>query len=187
MRIGCLGAAAIAPTALMMMGIEKPKVAILAAVITWRTALVRTFPQTASLFATLHLPVNLRGLAFEDVKSSEEFDQGVMVLLVDGRIVNVTNRVVEVPRLRLGVRRGGGWLRRLMLCVRHEHAPELSITYRADCRRGLRAPEYLWRCRLAVDVQPYARVSGAGTGGAADCSSDRGVPKADGQLPGIAR
>jgi len=83
-------------------------VAILAAAITWRTAMVRTFPQTASLFAALHLPVNLRGLEFEGVKSSEEFDQGVMVLVVDGKIVNVTSRVVEVPRLRLGVRNIGG-------------------------------------------------------------------------------
>jgi len=73
-----------------------------------RTAVVRTLPQTASLFALIHLPVNLRGLDFADVKSSEEFDQGVPVLVVEGRIVNLTNRIMDVPRLRIAVRNAAG-------------------------------------------------------------------------------
>jgi predicted Zn finger-like uncharacterized protein len=80
----------------------------LAALIAGRTTVVRTFPQTASLFAAMHLPVNLRGLDFADVKSSEEFDQGVPVLVVDGRIVNLTNRILDVPRLRIAVRNAAG-------------------------------------------------------------------------------
>jgi predicted Zn finger-like uncharacterized protein len=82
--------------------------ASLAALIAGRTEVVRTFPQTASLFAAMHLPVNLRGLDFADVKSSEEFDQGVPVLVVDGRIVNLTNRILDVPRLRIAVRNAAG-------------------------------------------------------------------------------
>ncbi|HXW29200.1 MAG TPA: MJ0042-type zinc finger domain-containing protein [Xanthobacteraceae bacterium] len=82
--------------------------ASLAALITCRTAVVQTFPQTASLFAAMHLPVNLRGLDFADVKSSEEFDQGVPVLVVDGKIVNLTNRILDVPRLRIAVRNAAG-------------------------------------------------------------------------------
>jgi predicted Zn finger-like uncharacterized protein len=82
--------------------------ASLAALIAGRTTVVRTFPQTASLFAAMHLPVNLRGLDFADVKSSEEFDQGVPVLVVDGRIVNLTNRILDVPRLRIAVRNAAG-------------------------------------------------------------------------------
>jgi predicted Zn finger-like uncharacterized protein len=82
--------------------------ACLAALITGRTAVVQTFPQTASLFAAMHLPVNLRGLDFTDVKSSEEFDQGIPVLVVDGKIVNLTNRIMDVPRLRIAVRNAAG-------------------------------------------------------------------------------
>jgi len=82
--------------------------ACLAALIVGRTAVVQTFPQTASLFAAMHLPVNLRGLDFTDVKSSEEFDQGIPVLVVDGKIVNLTNRIMDVPRLRIAVRNAAG-------------------------------------------------------------------------------
>jgi predicted Zn finger-like uncharacterized protein len=82
--------------------------ACVAALIIARTTVVQIFPQTASLFAAMHLPVNLRGLDFTDVKSSEEFDQGVPVLVVDGKIVNLTNRIMDVPRLRIAVRNAAG-------------------------------------------------------------------------------
>jgi len=82
--------------------------ACLAALITARTAVVQAFPQTASLFAAMRLPVNLRGLDFTDVKSSEEFDQGIPVLVVDGKIVNLTSRIMDVPRLRIAVRNAAG-------------------------------------------------------------------------------
>jgi predicted Zn finger-like uncharacterized protein len=80
----------------------------LVALVAGRAAVVRTFPQTASLFAAIHLPVNLRGLDFADVKSSQEFDAGVPVLVVDGKIVNQTNRILDVPRLRIAVRNAAG-------------------------------------------------------------------------------
>jgi predicted Zn finger-like uncharacterized protein len=70
----------------------------------WRNDVVRLLPQTASLYATLGIPVNLRGLAFENIKMSREAHDGVTVLVVEGSIVNVTGKAVEVPRLRLAVR-----------------------------------------------------------------------------------
>ena len=42
-------------------------IALNAALITWRAAVVRVAPQTASLYAAIGLPVNLRGLSFADV------------------------------------------------------------------------------------------------------------------------
>jgi hypothetical protein len=51
--------------------------------------------------------VNLRGLAFEDIRMSRAEQDGVGVLVVEGSIVNVSGRPVEVPRLRLAVRNGG--------------------------------------------------------------------------------
>jgi len=72
--------------------------------VAWRMDVVRLLPQTASLYAAVGLPVNLRGLAFDDIKMSKEEQEGMPVLVVEGSIVNVTRRAVEVPRLRLAVR-----------------------------------------------------------------------------------
>jgi predicted Zn finger-like uncharacterized protein len=74
----------------------------------WRVALVRQFPQTASLFAALGMPVNLRGLSFMDIKSRGEFVDGTMVLVIEGTIVNLTPRALDVPRLRFGLRNAAG-------------------------------------------------------------------------------
>ena len=75
-----------------------------ASLLVWRGEIVRLLPQTASLYAAVGLPVNLRGLAFEDIRMSRIDQDGIGVLVVEGSIVNVTRRPVEVPRLRLAVR-----------------------------------------------------------------------------------
>ncbi len=79
-------------------------VAANAIIVAWRGDIVRLLPQTASLYAAIGLPVNLRGLAFENIRMSRAEHEGVGVLVVEGSIVNVTGRSVEVPRLRLSVR-----------------------------------------------------------------------------------
>jgi predicted Zn finger-like uncharacterized protein len=81
---------------------------ILAIALQTRVAMVRNFPQTASLFAAIGLPVNLRGLIFENVKSSGEFLDGVTVMVVQGTIVNLTGKALEVPRLRFALRSASG-------------------------------------------------------------------------------
>lgn len=75
-----------------------------AGVIAGRTEIVRFLPQTASLYAAVGLPVNLRGLAFENIRMSRVEQEGVGVVVVEGSIVNVTGKPVEVPRLRLALR-----------------------------------------------------------------------------------
>ena len=82
--------------------------AILLGALNWRAAVVRSFPQTASLYAAIGLPVNLRGLFFENMKSIAEFHDGVAVLVIEGTIVNLTTRMLEVPRLRLALRNSLG-------------------------------------------------------------------------------
>jgi predicted Zn finger-like uncharacterized protein len=81
---------------------------VLAIALQSRVAMVRNFPQTASLFAAIGLPVNLRGLVFENVKSSGEFVDGVTVMVVEGTIVNLTGKTLEVPRLRFALRSASG-------------------------------------------------------------------------------
>jgi len=82
--------------------------AVIGAILNWRVNIVRQLPQTASLFAAIGLPVNLRGLVFQDVKSTTEVQDGMTVLVVEGTIVNLTTRTQDVPRLRLALRNAAG-------------------------------------------------------------------------------
>jgi predicted Zn finger-like uncharacterized protein len=73
-----------------------------------RQEVVRYLPQTASLFAAIGLPVNLRQLTFDEVKISKDEHDGVPVLTVEGNIVSQSAKVVDVPKLRLAVRNATG-------------------------------------------------------------------------------
>jgi predicted Zn finger-like uncharacterized protein len=73
-----------------------------------RGEVVRYLPQTASLFAAIGLPVNLRGLQFEDVKISKETQDGLTIVIAQGTIVSETGKPVEVPRLRFAMRNASG-------------------------------------------------------------------------------
>jgi predicted Zn finger-like uncharacterized protein len=74
----------------------------------WRAEVVRVVPQTASLYAAIGLGVNLRGLDLADVTTETLTNEGVQVLMIQGRIVSAAKRVVDVPRLRFSVRNGSG-------------------------------------------------------------------------------
>ena len=69
-----------------------------AILIGWRSDFVRALPQTASFYALLGLPVNLRGLDFDGITTTTEQHEGVPILVVEGNIVNATRKVVDVPR-----------------------------------------------------------------------------------------
>ena len=73
-----------------------------------RSEVVRYLPQTASLFASLGLPVNLRHLKFDNVRIAKETSEGVSILIIEGRIENTTNKPTEVPRLRFAARNATG-------------------------------------------------------------------------------
>lgn len=75
-----------------------------AMLIGWRADVVRLLPQTASLYGIIGMPVNLRGLSLDDLSTATETHEGVPILVVRGKIVNVTGAVTEVPRLKLIVR-----------------------------------------------------------------------------------
>jgi predicted Zn finger-like uncharacterized protein len=83
-------------------------VAFNVALIGARNDVVRYLPQTASLFAAVGLPVNVRQLSFENVKISKETQDGASVLIVEGTIVSNASGPVEVPRLRFAVRNATG-------------------------------------------------------------------------------
>jgi predicted Zn finger-like uncharacterized protein len=89
-------------------GVILALLAVHAGLIVWRAEVVRLLPQTASLFAAVGMPVNLRGLAFTGVTTVTDVHDGVPVLVVKGDIVGTTRKPVEVPRLRFAMRNTDG-------------------------------------------------------------------------------
>lgn len=70
----------------------------------WRSDVVRALPQTASFYSMLGLPVNLRGLAFDNVAIATEQHEGVPILVVEGNVVNTARKNEDVPRLKFILR-----------------------------------------------------------------------------------
>jgi predicted Zn finger-like uncharacterized protein len=96
---------------LALMGLPGLAAALLAidvGLIAWRTEVVRIIPQTASLFAAIGLPVNLRGLSLANVGTTKDVHDGIPVLVVEGSIVATGRSPAEVPRLRFAVRNAKG-------------------------------------------------------------------------------
>jgi predicted Zn finger-like uncharacterized protein len=90
------------PTACAAMG------ALILALMIWRADVVRLLPQTATFYKMVGLEVNLRGLAFKDIKVSSETVDGKPVLVIEGTIIGETRKPVELPRLRFSVRDAQG-------------------------------------------------------------------------------
>jgi hypothetical protein len=82
--------------------------ALVLALIIWRADVVRLLPQTALFYKMVGLEVNLRGLAFKDIKITNETVDGKPVLVIEGTIVGETRKPVELPRLRFSVRDAQG-------------------------------------------------------------------------------
>jgi predicted Zn finger-like uncharacterized protein len=73
-------------------------------IVGWRTDFVRALPQTASFYAAIGMPVNLRGVAFDELVTNTEQHEGVPILVVEGNIINNAGKMIDVPRLRFAVR-----------------------------------------------------------------------------------
>jgi predicted Zn finger-like uncharacterized protein len=82
--------------------------ALVLAMIVWRNDVVRLLPQTASFYRLVGLEVNLRGLAFKDIKITYETVDAKPVLVIEGMIVGQSKEPVGLPRLRFSVRDGQG-------------------------------------------------------------------------------
>ena len=65
---------------------------------------VAAFPPSAAVFATLGLPVNLRGLALGEIRSTVETGPGASTLTLEGHITNMRPESSDVPPLRIAVR-----------------------------------------------------------------------------------
>jgi predicted Zn finger-like uncharacterized protein len=83
--------------------------ALTLALMIWRVDVVKLLPQTATFYQMVGLNVNLRGLAFKDVKVSTETVDDKPVLVIEGHIVGESRSIpVALPRLRFIVRDAQG-------------------------------------------------------------------------------
>jgi len=71
--------------------------------IVFREQVVGAWPQTASLYAAIGLPVNPTGLVIEQVHAEPSLDQGHATLEISGVIRNVVDHVVVAPPLRISL------------------------------------------------------------------------------------
>ncbi len=69
-----------------------------------RTPIVQRFPNLASLYARIGLPVNLRGIDVLDVVTKTEYEDGQPVVIVEGRLQNISKNTIQVPHLRVAAR-----------------------------------------------------------------------------------
>jgi predicted Zn finger-like uncharacterized protein len=120
----------IATTALLMI--------VSAALVAGREKIVAVAPAAARLYAAVKLPVNPSGLALKAVRSEVVVDGADRLLVVEGEILNVASKAVEVPRLELSVRGPDG----LPLYTWTNEAPRktLGATESARFRARLASP-----------------------------------------------
>ncbi|HEY5047524.1 MAG TPA: DUF3426 domain-containing protein [Rhizomicrobium sp.] len=66
----------------------------------FRQEIATLWPQTASIFAALDMPVNTTGFAIANVHSRNQTENGQTVLAITGRLTNITSHELSVPPLR---------------------------------------------------------------------------------------
>lgn len=67
----------------------------------FRQTIATLWPQSASLYAALGMQVNVRGMALLNVSYQQDFEDGQPVLSVTGKVVNISDRELAVPGLRV--------------------------------------------------------------------------------------
>ncbi len=104
-----------------------------------RTAIVSIAPATAAVYASLGMPVNLRGLMIADVRATvTDQADGQGELLVTGEIANLRDGETEAPNLRLALRGEDG--RELYVWTARPPKTRLGTRERVSFRARLAAP-----------------------------------------------
>ena len=74
---------------------------IAAGLLLFRGEVVKRWPESASTYAALGMPVNRFGLEFLDTEAERFFDGTTPILEVRGAVQNVTSRTVQAPNVRV--------------------------------------------------------------------------------------
>jgi hypothetical protein len=123
-----------------------------------RTPIVRIAPATAAAYASLGMPVNLRGLMIDGVRATiAEPTEDDRELLVTGEIVNLRHAETPVPNLRLTLR--GEDQRELYVWTAREPKARLGPHGRVDFRARLAAPPAGVRDVLVKFAEPGDKAS----------------------------
>src|SRR5262245_3685793 len=69
--------------------------------VSYRQTIVELWPGVAPLYEVLGLAVNPQGITLTDIAYQHEVEDGKPVLAVTGKIVNVSNRELPVPGIRV--------------------------------------------------------------------------------------
>lgn len=88
----------------MIAAVAAGTLVLLGALISYRDAVVSVYPQSAGLFAMIGMPVNLRGLVFEEIVTERAVENGVDVLNIKGQIVSIDDQPTPIPALRFSMR-----------------------------------------------------------------------------------
>lgn len=102
-----------------------------------REAIVAAAPATAGAYAAIGLPVNLRGLAIENVRARLEESGGKKTLVVEGVLANLRAAETVAPDLRIGLRGADG----RELYVWTSRAPKERLASRERIRFAARLAE----------------------------------------------
>lgn len=70
----------------------------------WRHDIAAWWPATTKVYAAVGEEINLRGLEFRNVAYERQTEEGLPVLAITGEVVNITEKRVALPRLRVGLR-----------------------------------------------------------------------------------
>lgn len=110
----------------------------------YRHFIVKAWPQTVTAYRVLGIDTNVTGIALRDIATERNEEDGLPILSVRGRVVNMTNRAVPVPRVRLSLVDSSGeevywWFHALPLgrldpqedyrFVSNLHSPPLGATH----------------------------------------------------------
>lgn len=70
----------------------------------YRYEIAAWWPATTKVYAAAGEEINLRGLEFRNVAYERQTEEGLPVLAITGEVVNITEKRVALPRLRVGLR-----------------------------------------------------------------------------------
>jgi predicted Zn finger-like uncharacterized protein len=90
--------------AMLGLGLFLLSIVLSVGVVLMREPIVRAAPSMAGLYSSVGLDVNLRGLEFHDLRTFQEYENGGVVLIVEGIITNTRRRSTHVPALQLALR-----------------------------------------------------------------------------------
>jgi hypothetical protein len=108
-------------------------------VIAARAAIVSVAPETAAIYASMGMSVNLRGLSFADIRATvTQQAEGQGELLVTGEIANLRDSETSVPSLQLALRAEDG--RELYVWAARGPKTRLGAGERVPFRARLAAP-----------------------------------------------